>query len=93
MSNIADNRPINIGSLAAPYIMPFNADIDVPAPEDLMLNLNINPLQVFRFHLEGQPYLWIPQKISSGSSSKQYQPYELISLAGNSIDKIANYEG
>jgi len=93
VNGVLDNRPMNMGGLATPYMIPYNVNLEVPAPENIMDNLNINPLQVFRFYLEGQAYLWIPQKISSGSVAKQLQPYELISFSTNDIDKIANYEG
>lgn len=93
MNGVADNRPVNIGSLAAPYIMPFYTDSVFPAPINLMANLDIYPLQVFRTSLDGNYYFWISKTISSGSSEKRQQNYTLISLASNNIENLVNYEG
>jgi hypothetical protein len=92
-AGVADNRAINVGSLNAPYIYPFITSADFAAPDDLIQNLDINPLQVFRFPLNGFLYTWLARKVSSGSSSKRSQGYELVSLASNNLLSLKNYEG
>jgi len=82
-----------IGSLAAPYIVPYWQVADFPVADNLMSNIDINPLQVFETTLNGVAFLWLGKKITSGSTTKKLQNYQLISLGSNDFSSLVNFEG
>lgn len=92
-NGITDKDDIQIGNLNVPYIIPYSVNSNFSAPEDLMPNLDINPLQVFRFTLENRYYKCLGRSIKSASEAKRLQNYEMIFLAGQDTSQLKFYEG
>lgn len=90
---ITDKDDIVVGSLKAPYIIPYTVTSNFAAPEDLISNLDINPLQVFQFTLENRNYKCLGRTIKSASEAQRLQNYEMVFLAGQDTSQLKYYEG
>ena len=80
-------------SLPSRFFIPLLLDFDVPAPEDLIGLLDLNPLSVFQFPFEGSTYTGILTKVSTGSSAERSQAYQLLSIESNPITELISFYG
>lgn len=90
---ITEKSDISIGALDAPYGLPISIDADFPTPDDTLQLLDNNPLQVFRFPIDGKYYKGILIKGSIADSTKRTQQYSFQFLPQNDLTKLLEYEG
>lgn len=92
-AGITESADISVGDMGAQFFMPWTLDGDFPAPDDLLQLLDENPLQVFRFPVDGQNFIGIMTKVSIAHSSRKVQDYQFLSGPENDFTKLINYTG
>lgn len=90
---IEEKADVLIGSLGDKFFFPVIFDFEIPAPHDLISLLDLNPLQLFRFPLNGDIYTGILLKVGIAPSSNKAQKYQLLSTADNDLTKLEEYYG
>ncbi len=91
-NGVVEKDPISVAAIGTKFFLPILFDFDVPAPNNLIDLLNLNPLQVFRFHFDGNYYFGILQKVSIAPSSRKEQSYQLLSI-NQDLTKLIDYYG
>ena len=92
-AGVTESADIPVGDMGAQFFMPWTLDGDFPAPDDLLQLLDENPLQVFRFPVDGQNFIGIMTKVSIAHSSRKVQDYQFLSGPENDFTKLINYTG
>lgn len=90
---IEEKADVIIGSLGEKFFFPVLFDLEIPAPHDLISLLDLNPLQLFRFSLNGDIYTGILVKVGISPSSNKAQQYQLLSTADNNLTKLEEFYG
>lgn len=90
---IIEKENENIGSLGSQFVVPILFYITVPAPDNLIELLDVNPLQVYSFILKGETYKGILIECSTGLAAHNARNYILQALPDNNFKKLQNYNG
>lgn len=90
---IVEKDDLVIGDAGNSFFIPVYFDFDVPAPDDLLQLLDLNPLQVFTFEIDGNTYSGILNKVSIAPSTRKAQSYQLLSTPTNDLTKLIQYYG
>ena len=90
---ITESANVPVSSLGDKFFYPVIADMDVPAPEDLLSLLDTNPLKVFRFPFYGDYYYGLLVKVSIAPSNRKEQNYQLLLLPSSDLTKLISYYG
>jgi hypothetical protein len=67
--------------------------MDVPAPENLLEILDLNPLKIFKFPFYGDFYYGLLVKVSISPSNRKEQAYQLMALPASNLQKLILYHG
>lgn len=92
-AGLIENKNWNIGELNTPKMLPVYFDGEFSPPDNLLSLLDINPLQVFRFSVEGYFYFGILEQISIQKSNRKAQSIRMRSAAINDLTKLEKYAG
>lgn len=92
-NGIIEKADVPIASLKNAFFNPIVLQGDFPPPENLLELLDINPLQVIRFPLEGNYYYGVITNISIEPSEKKEQQIQMLSLPQNDLTKLIKYFG
>jgi hypothetical protein len=90
---IVENEDIQLGAMASPFFLILIYSIEVPAPNDLISLIDLNPLQVYGFTIGGNNYKGIANKISISPSDNKAQVYQLLALPASNFTDLINYIG
>lgn len=90
---IVEKADVPISAMNAKFFEPDLFDFEVPAPNDLINLLDLNPLQVFQFSFDGNTFKGILVKVSIAPSTRKAQNYQLMSVPKNIITNMINYYG
>jgi len=90
---IVEKADENVGGLGAQFVVPLLFHFTVPAPDDLIELLDVNPLRAYRFPFYGENYKGILMEVSTGMQSHKEQNYILLALPDNNFNKLEAYYG
>lgn len=91
--SITEKEDVSISSLGDKFFYPIILEGDFEAPDDLISLLDLNPLQVFRFPVDGNYYYGLLQKVSIAPSTRKEQSYQFLSDSSNDLTNLINYFG
>lgn len=92
-NGIIEDANVNIGSLIKGYFRPYIFKFDLKQDNDILDQLDNNPLSVFSFTYLGYEYVGIISKVSLQPGTNQMQTYELICGANTDITTLINDNG
>lgn len=90
---IVEKADVPMSTLSDKFFLPVVFDFDVPAPNDLINLLDLDPTTLFRFPFYGVYYTGIMGKTSIAPSSRKEQNYQLLSTADNNLLDLINFYG
>jgi hypothetical protein len=92
-NGLIEKADLLIGSLGSQFFYPVLFDMDVPAPENLLEILDLNPLKIFKFPFYGDFYYGLLVKVSISPSNRKEQAYQLMALPASNLQKLILYHG
>ncbi len=90
---IRDRDDITVSTLAAPYFKPFYLTFDTAGNDNLLDELNANPLRLYIFTLQNEVYAGIPDNVGIEPSTRKAQTYQLLCGKLTDVQKLINYSG
>ncbi len=92
-NGVTEKADVSVGSLGNRFFYPVLLDGNFPAPHNLISLLDLNPLQVFGFSVDGTYYEGILNKVSISPASRKDQAYQFYSVQDNDLSKLEFYYG
>jgi hypothetical protein len=90
---VVENADVRVGDLNPRFFDLVLLSIEIPAPNDLIDQLDAIPGRCFEFEFNGDTYKGISLKNSISPSSLEAQTYDLLSLSTNDLTKLIEYYG
>lgn len=92
-NGVTEKADVSVGSLGSKFFYPVLLDGNFPAPDNLISLLDLNPLQVFGFSVDGNYYEGVLNKVSISPASRKDQAYQFYSVQDNDLSKLEFYYG
>jgi hypothetical protein len=89
---ISEKADVAISTLASPFFYPLSISVELPAPENLLDDMDANPAIGYSVPIEGDTFTGILLKNSVSPSSNKAQTYELLLDSENDITKFIEHE-
>ena len=90
---VVEKAPVPLSDMGTRFFYPMLMDAVFPSQDDLLSLMDINPLQLYRFTVDGEVYRGILQKNGSGLANSGSQAFQFLSTADNNIQKLIQYAG
>jgi len=90
---VVENADEPVGSLDDKFFNPVLINIDVIVPDDLLDDLDSNPLKTFSFLFDGNLYKGISIKNSINPKRNKAQTYQLWPTADTDLSPLIDYYG
>ena len=90
---IVEKDDVPLSSLDDPFFQPIYFDGEFNAPDNIIDLLDVNPLQVLSFSINGETFKGVMMDGGISPSTRKTQEYKLLSLATNDLTKLTDFYG
>lgn len=92
-AGIQENANVTLGDLGQIYFVPIYFEGEFDAPDNLNDLLDVNPITIFEFEIDGNTFKGITMKSSIAPSKRNTQAFLFLSHPDNDLTKLISYHG